>query len=271
MIKDKSLKISIIMPSFNAVDYIERSIKSVIGQDYQNFELIIQDGESKDGTLNIIKYYAEKYPKKIKWVSKKDKGQADAINQGMKKATGEILAYLNADDVYKHGAFMKVVDFFNNNPDIMWVYGKCDIVDADDHEIRSWITAYKNFWLKNYSYSTLLILNYISQMACFWRSEAAEKIGEFDINQYLVLDYDYWLRLGNCFKAGVIPYYLASFRVTLSNKSSLGFLKQFKDEYNLAGKHTKNRVILFLHYLNYQMIILIYSGMKYLNSIQIKI
>lgn len=264
-----SLKISIVMPCWNTVEFIERSIRSVVEQDYDNVELIIQDGLSQDGTVEIIKAYAKKYPKKIKWVSEKDKGQADAINQGMKKVTGDIVTYLNADDVYKPGTLKTIADYFEKHPNTMWVYGKCDIIDGDDKEIRGWITAYKNFWLTTYSYSTLLILNYISQMACFWRKEAAKEVGEFDVNQYLVLDYDYWLRLGKRYPAGVIHKYLASFRITANNKSSVGFLKQFKDEYNVAKRFTNNPIIQFLHYLNYVGVISIYTVLRYMNKLKL--
>lgn len=250
------------MPSFNAVDYIERSIRSVVEQDYKNVELFIKDGGSTDGTLDIIKFYAKKYPKLIRWTTGKDKGQADAINFGMRRVTGDILTYLNADDVYKMGALQLVAEYFKKNPGIMWLYGKADIIDGDDKEIRKWITAYKNFWLKNYSYTTLLILNYISQMTVFWRKQAAEEVGEFDIRQYLVLDYDYWLRLGKKYRAGVIDKYLASFRLTDANKSTLGFVKQFKDEFNVAKKYTQSNLILFLHSLHIKLIILVYFILK---------
>lgn len=260
MIREKSNlpKISIVMPCFNTVDYIERSIRSVVEQDYSNIELFIKDGGSIDGTLDIIKFYAKKYPEIIRWVSGRDRGQADAINFGMNKVQGDILTYLNADDVYKKGVFKEVAKYFIENPGVMWVYGKADIIDMDDKKMRGWVTAYKNFWLKNYSYTTLLILNYISQMACFWRREAANQIGEFDIKQHYVMDYDYWLRLGEKFKAGVINKYLGSFRIVPTTKSSRGFVQQFKDEFEVAKKHTKSKIILLLHQMHYLLIITIY-------------
>lgn len=259
-------KISIVMPCFNAVDYIERSIRSVIEQDFENIELFIKDGGSNDGTLEIIRHYAKNYPHLIRWISEKDKGQADAINKGMKKVDGDILTHLNADDVYKKGALRKVAEYFMKNPKVMWAYGKADIIDANDREIRRWITIYKNFWLKNYSYNTLLVLNYISQMACFWRKEAAKEVGEFDINEHFVIDYNYWLRLGKKYKAGVINEYLSSFRITHSNKSSVGFVKQFRDEFNVAKRFTNNNLILFLHLLHVNMIIFIYSILKIIRN-----
>ena len=103
-------------------------------------------------------------------------------------------------------------------------------------------------------------------MSCFWRREVAKEVGEFDVNQYLVIDYDYWLRLGKKYKAGVINHYLSSFRVTNSNKSTVGFVKQFQDEFNVAKRFTNNNLILFLHLLHYNLIIFIYSILKIIRS-----
>lgn len=257
------------MPVFNAANYIERAIRSIVEQDYPSKELFIKDGGSEDGTIEIIKHYAKKYPSIIKWTTGKDKGQTDAINLGMKKVTGEILAYLNADDVYRPNSFKKVAETFEKDKDLMWVYGKCDIIDADDKLIRGWITSYKNFWLQNFSLSTLLILNYISQMGAFFKRMAYEKIGQFDEKQYFVMDYDYWLRLGKHYKPGIIDTYLASFRIIPSAKSSKGFIKQFHDEYAVAKKHTNNQLLLFLHQVHFRMIIAAYTIMRTLHSVKL--
>lgn len=254
------------MPSFNCVDYIERAIKSVIDQDYPNFDLFIKDGGSKDGTLEVIKFYAKKYPKKIKWISKKDKGQTDAINYGIKKADGDILAWLNCDDMYKPDALIIVAKYFADNPDFMWAYGKCDIIDSDDKEIRSWITSYKNFWLKRYNYQILLILNFISQMGVFWRKEVHKQVGLPDPKQFYVMDYDYWLRLGRVYKPGFINKYIASFRIIPSSKSSTGFIKQFQDELVVAKKYTNNSIIIFLHLLHIKLITLVYLMLRFVNK-----
>ncbi|MFC1710437.1 glycosyltransferase [Patescibacteria group bacterium] len=116
-------KISVVIPSLNKGKYIGETLESIVTQKYPNYEIIIQDGCSTDGTLNIIKKYAQKNPKLIKWESKKDKGQVNAINIGMKKAKGEILAYINADDVYEKGAFMKVGKYYKKYPKTTWIAG----------------------------------------------------------------------------------------------------------------------------------------------------
>lgn len=253
------------MPSYNGVDYIERAIKSVIDQDYSNFDLFIKDGGSKDGTLEVIKYYAKKYPKKIKWVSGKDKGQSDAVNQGILKVSGDIIAWLNCDDVYKPGAFKAVADFFQKNTETKWAFGKCDIIDAEDKEIRSLITSYKNFWMERYNYNVLLIINFISQMGVFWRKEI-KKTGLLDPKQFYVMDYDNWLKLGRKYKPGFINQTLASFRIIPSSKSSTGFIKQFRDELEVSKKYTNNFLIIFLHSLHIKLITIVYLLLRFVNS-----
>lgn len=254
------------MPSYNGVNFIERAVRSVIEQDYPNIELFIKDGGSKDGSLEVIKYYAKRNPEKIKWISKKDKGQADAINHGIKKVSGDIIAWLNCDDVYKPGAFRAVAKYFSSNPEKMWIFGKCDIIDSNDKEIRRLITSYKNFWLERYNYQILLILNFIPQMGVFWRKEAQNETGLLDAKQFYVMDYDYWLKLGKKYDPGFINQYLASFRMAPSSKSSKGFIEQFKDELEISKKYTKNFLIIFLHKMHIKIITSVYTLINFFNS-----
>jgi len=247
-------KISVITPSFNQAEFIERTIKSVLSQDYQNLEYIVMDGASTDGTTEILK----KYGKKIVWRSERDKGQGDAINKGLRLSKGEIFAYLNSDDTLEPGALKSVADFFIKNPKTMWVFGKCRIIDESDNEIRNTITTYKNFWLKRYNYKTLLILDYISQPAVFWRREAYKEIGEFNIREFWELDYDYWLRLGRRYQPGFLNKYLANFRVHKESKTALN-LRHFLEEVEVAKKYTRNPFLIGIHYLNFLRIVLGYS------------
>src|ERR1035437_5893645 len=112
--KEKPLKISVITPSFNSGKSIERAIKSVLAQDYKNFEHIIMDGGSKDGTVEILKKY-----KHLRWVSESDGGQADAINKGFQRSTGDIIACLNADDYFFPGAFSAVIEEFKKGSEFV--------------------------------------------------------------------------------------------------------------------------------------------------------
>lgn len=257
------MKISIITPSFNQAPFIGQTIESIISQT-GTFELeyIIIDGGSTDGSVDIIKRYAEQ-DKRIQWVSEFDEGQSDAINKGLKRSTGDVVAYLNSDDIYYPGALQQVHEFFTQHSAINWLTGFCRIIDEHNKEIRQPITHYKNFFLKHYSLNTLLILNYISQPATFWRSTALKQVGYFSKEQHLVMDYDYWLKLGAIGRVGVIPHYLAGFRSYATNKSSANFKQQFQEEYHVANAIIKRRWWLkTLHWLHYHAIILVYSLLR---------
>src|SRR3990172_9062122 len=151
--KSKFQKISIVIPSYNKASFIKQTLESIVTQNYPNLEVIIQDGGSTDGSVEIIRKYAQKYPKMISWVSKKDKGQVDAINKGLKKATGEILTFINADDVYEEGAVRTVGEYFYDNPKTLWLAGKGKVINEKGDEISKWVTAYKNFLLHLNSYN----------------------------------------------------------------------------------------------------------------------
>jgi glycosyltransferase involved in cell wall biosynthesis len=233
----------------------------VINQDYPDIEYIIMDGGSTDGTVEILKKYSDK----IIWKSEKDNGQSDGINKGLKMATGDIVTYLNSDDTYEPGALKKVAEFFKKNPDKKWVYGKCKIINENDAEIRKPITWYKNFLLKKYSYSKLLSENFISQPATFWKRELLSEIGYFNEDEHFCMDYEYWLRIGQKYPAGVIPEYLANFRYYSNSKSSSVNKKQFRDELRLARKFGKNYFFpLLMHKINYYKITGIYRLMNIL-------
>ncbi|MEA3273357.1 MAG: glycosyltransferase family 2 protein [Patescibacteria group bacterium] len=241
-------KISIITPSFNQARFIDKTIQSVLNQDYPNFELIVIDGGSTDGTLSILK----KYGNRIRWISEKDKGQTSAINKGLKMAEGEIIAYLNSDDTYEPKTFQKIVNFFKKNPDKKWAYGKCRIINEKDKEIRRPITWYKNFLLRKYSYKKLLAENFISQPATFWKRELHQEFGYFDEKENFCMDYEFWLRIGKKYPAGIINGYLANFRYHPASKSGSVNKKQFKDELRLARKYGRGYPLAtFLHSINY--------------------
>src|SRR5690606_7353489 len=113
------------MPTRNQGHFIRESIDSVLGQNYPNVELVVMDGASTDDTVEILKSYGER----IRWISEPDNGQADAINKGMSKVSGDVLAYLNSDDILLPGAIDKVVDYFNAHPECDMVYGDADYID----------------------------------------------------------------------------------------------------------------------------------------------
>lgn len=257
-------KISIITPSYNQAKFIERTIKSVLSQKYPNLEYIVMDGGSKDGTVDILKKYGDK----IIWKSEKDSGQSEAINKGIKMATGQIVAFLNSDDTYNPGALAKLESYFKENPDKKWVYGKCRIVDENDREVRKPITAYKNMILKRYSYSKLLAENFISQPATFWKKEIHKELGYFDEKDHWCMDYEFWLRVGAKYPAGVIPEYLANFRYHLDSKSGQEDKTKFQEEFRIAKRYSNGKKWpIWLHKFNYFKIVGIYQLLAALRKV----
>jgi len=261
-IQFQKMKASIITPSYNQAQFVERTILSVLNQDYPDIEYIVMDGGSTDGTVDILKKYSER----IAWISEKDHGQSDAINKGLRMATGEIVAYLNSDDTYEPNAISRVVEFFQKNPEQRWVCGKCKIVDECGREIRKPITFYKNFLLRNYSYKKLLTENFISQPSTFWKTELLAEIGYFNENEHLCMDYEYWLRIGQKYPAGVIDEYLASFRYYTSSKSGSATIEQLQDQVRLAREYGANYpASLLLNKVNHYKTICVYKLLARLN------
>jgi len=250
------MKISIITPSYNQASFIERTIQSVLSQGYKDLEYIIMDGGSTDGTVEILKKYSDK----IIWKSEKDSGQSDAINKGLKMATGDIVAFLNSDDTYEPGALKKAAEFFQNNPGKKWVYGKCKIIDENDREIRKPITLYKNLLLRKYSYRKLLSENFISQPATFWKRELHAEVGYFSEQEHYCMDYEFWLRIGAKYLAGVIDEYLANFRIWAKSKTGQVNVKEYADALRVAKSYGKSYPLaLFFHQLNYYKTISLYK------------
>jgi glycosyltransferase involved in cell wall biosynthesis len=178
--------ISIITPSFNQVPFLQRTIESVLNQDYPNIEYIIMDGGSSDGSLEIIQDYADRL---AYWESNPDGGQTDAINKGFARATGKYLAWLNSDDVYRPGAIKEAVEYLESHPDVGMVYGDCSFIDADDREIGKFPAAQTDYQRLRRGYV------HIPQQASFFRADLWHKVGPLDPSFYFAMDYDLWVRL----------------------------------------------------------------------------
>lgn len=180
-------RISIVTPSFNQVQYIEETMKSVLSQDYPYLEYLVIDGGSTDGTLDILRRY-EAY---LHWVSELDKGQADAINKGFKQATGEIVSWLNSDDLYLPGVLHQVANYFSQHPEVDVVYGDYHLIDQAG---RLLLTRREI----SFDYNILLYgLNYISQPATFFRRDIFDRVGYLDDTLHYGLDWEYWLRIAS--------------------------------------------------------------------------
>lgn len=177
--------VSIITPSFNQASYLEQTIRSVLNQDYADIEYIVIDGGSTDGSVEIIKKYASRL---AYWVSEKDSGQADAINKGMARAKGEIIAWINSDDYYWPSVVAFAVKAFDKNPDALLIYA--DMLAMDEHGQTFNLFRYPQLTLED-----LLSFQIIGQPAVFMRRAAFEKAGGLDTSFHFLLDHHLWIRI----------------------------------------------------------------------------
>ncbi len=178
--------VSIITPSYNQANYLEATMLSVLNQDYPNIEYIVIDGGSDDGSVDLIRRYEGRI---AHWISEKDAGQTDAINKGFNLAKGEILAWINSDDTYEPGAVSAAVTYLAENPELGFVYGDCNYIDASGKVIGKFNARQTDLRKLERGYV------HIPQQAFFFRAELWRQVGPLDDSFYFAMDYDLWVRL----------------------------------------------------------------------------
>jgi glycosyltransferase involved in cell wall biosynthesis len=183
--KCMSVSVSIITPSYNQGRFLERAIRSVLDQrGVGAFEYLVMDGASSDESVAILKRYSSE----LEWVSEKDRGQADAVNKGLARAAGDIIGWLNSDDIFYTGAIAAARDFLTGHPDIDVVYGNGNHIDERERVLEPYPT-------ENWDFERLKERCFLCQPAVFFRRRVVERFGPLDIRWCYTLDYEYWLRL----------------------------------------------------------------------------
>ena len=216
--------------------YIEVTLKSIINQNYNDLELIIIDGGSTDNTLSIIDRYND-YINVL--VSEPDLGQYNAVNKGMKLATGDVFAWINADDMYFPWTFKHVSDFFKKFPDQQWISGANALMDNDGvvHSLNRNIIAKPNEFIKN-GWFRKGLFGYLQQEGMFWRRELWEKSKGLNEEYVLAADYDLWIRFSNNCELVSFGIPLACFRIR-SNSRSVSMEEKYYNEVSLIYSKLK--------------------------------
>lgn len=206
-----NLTFSLVTPSLNQGQFIERAIESVLAQNYPRLEYIIIDGGSTDGTVAIL----GRYEGRLTWLSEADQGQAHAINKGFQRVAGDIVGWLNADDELTPGALAAVADFFSRCPEARLVYGEALTIDA-------WGRSYgRRGNVKPTNFTELAMEgDFIVQPAAFWRATLLAEVGYLDESLHYCLDYEYWLRVAQKYPLHYLPIPLARERIHAGAKSS---------------------------------------------------
>lgn len=187
--------ISLVTPSLNQGRFLRATIESVLSQEYPGLDYFVQDGGSTDESLAILREFEGRVP----FVSEKDSGQAQAINRGLSRANGEVLGYLNSDDLLLPGALRAVGEAFASDPDLVMVYGQAVFVDAEGRPLGRCLT-------QGWEPGRLGDACFVTQPAAFWRRRVAEELGPFDESLHHTMDYDYWLRIADRYPASAVRY-----------------------------------------------------------------
>lgn len=187
--------VSIITPSYNQVSFLEETISSVLSQDYPNIEYWIIDGGSTDGSVDVIKEYAHRLQG---WVSEPDAGQGDAINKGFKRIKGDIVAWLNSDDIYRLGAVRRAVSVLQAHPEVGLVYSDVDSIDTQGE-------MFNRMTYGDYQLADLMAFNIIGQASVFFRRSLLERVGYLDTSYQFLLDHHLWLRMALFMNMKYVP------------------------------------------------------------------
>ncbi len=215
---------SVITPSYNQASYLKKTMDSVLSQDIPGMEYVVIDGGSTDGSAELIRSYADRLSG---WVSEKDRGQADAVNKGAARTTGEVIGWLNSDDLYLPGAARKALCYLAEHPEIDAVYGDVLSIDGNGQLINV-------MRFSQYTAEDLMTFRVISQPGVFFRRSAWERAGGLDLSYSYLLDHHLWLKMITYGKFAYLPEPLAAarFHADAKNRAHAGDFG--KEAYRLA-------------------------------------
>lgn len=202
------MRLSIVVPSFNQARFLKACLDSILNQNYSDVEVLVMDGGSTDESVSILKSYGDR----IIWVSEPDGGQAAGVNKGINRASGEVIGWLNSDDVYYPGVFKTVMKVFEEHPEINVIYGHADHINEDG-------SYREDYYTEPWDYERLKEICYICQPAVFFRRKTVMEVGLLNPERQFAMDYDLWLRLGKTEQFHFIKKKFAGSRLYPQNKT----------------------------------------------------
>jgi glycosyltransferase involved in cell wall biosynthesis len=225
--------VTIVTPSMNQGRFIRSTIDSVLGQDYPRIEYLVLDGGSTDGTIEILRSYGER----VQWVSEPDRGQSHALNKGFRRAGGEIVSWINSDDVLLPGAVSKAVEAFQNDPDLGMVYGEGFILDEGGAVLRPFPYSEPfDLWRLVCYWDSIL------QQSVFMRKTALEAVGWVDESMHWGLDWDAFIRIAKRFPVERLEAPMGAIRVHSGAKSDAGGFRRWRELAALSCRHAGRRI-----------------------------
>jgi len=223
-------RVSIVTPSYNQGQFLEETIRSVLLQGYPNLYYVVIDGGSTDGSLDVIK----KYERFLSfWVSERDGGQAQAINKGWKHAGGEVLAWINSDDIYLPGSVAKAVSYLADHQQVGMVYGEGYHIDVDGRIVERYPT-------EKFDADRLGDTCYICQPTTFIRRSVIEKVGPVDESLRFCMDYDLWIRISRQSVIDYLPDYIAHSRLHEESKTIKQAVPRAREALDMLYRHYRS-------------------------------
>jgi glycosyltransferase involved in cell wall biosynthesis len=236
-------KITIVTPNYNQGEYLDRTINSVLNQDYPNLEYIIIDGGSTDNSVEIIK----KYEKQLTyWVSEKDGGMYDALNKGFNRSSGEIMGWINSDDFLHHKSLFIVAKIFSDLPKIQWIQGLPNVSNNEDNIV--YVRPYRQYSQLDFL-SDYMSQQWIQQESTFWKRALYQKAGNKINTKYkLAGDFDLWMRFFQFEKIYAFNGLIGTYRITNKNASMVNnnkYLEEASDIVNSIKINIFNKIKVF--------------------------
>ena len=221
-------RVSVVVPSYNQGRFIGEALDSILSQGYPDLEVLVMDGGSTDETLEILKGYGHR----IRFESGRDGGQADALNRGFAKATGEIVGWLNSDDRYCPGAIEEGVAALETEPEAGFVYGEGELI-AEDGRVISRSSSVHQFDL----WRLIHVIDFIMQPAVFMRRVVLIEAGGLDVSLHYGLDWDLWIRMALRGSVVYCPSFLAQSREHAATKTSCGGFRRWRELKQIVCRH----------------------------------